>query len=262
MPSPPASSPSASLPRSPGPPPPSPSPRAVLLDAGNTLVFPDRRRIFGIYGEVGVPGDERRFHRAELFARHQLATRVEEGAAGTEPHLWREFFLTLFRRSGVPEAALERVGERVVEEHRQAHLWTRVEPGTVEALDLLLHRGYRLGVISNADGRMEAALEAAGLRGRFEFVLDSERVGAEKPDPAIFQEGLRRLDLSPPDVLYVGDLYPVDVVGARRAGLQALLLDPSGALAHPVDRIPSVRELPAHLRQRTRRASPGEAVGG
>ncbi len=236
-----------------------PHPRAVLLDAGNTLVFADRERIFGIYAEVGVAGDPERFLQAELFARHQLASRVEEGATGTEPHLWREYFLTLFRRSGVPPAALDRVGGRVVEEHRRSHLWTGVEEGTGPALDRLLAEGYRLGVISNADGRMEAVLETTGLRSRMEFVVDSHAVGVEKPDPAIFHAGVELLGLPPEEVLYVGDLFPVDVVGARRAGLQALLVDPSGRLPHPVDRIPSVTELPAYLQDRARRGSRGLA---
>jgi len=249
------------VPRSPSEPVESPHPRAILLDAGNTLVFADRKRIFRIYAEVGVQGEEERFQQAELIARHQLSDRVQEGATGTEPHLWREYFLTLFRRSGIPEDALDRVGERLVEEHRRSHLWTRVEAGTGEALDLLLAKGYRLGVISNADGRMESVLERTGLRSRVEFVMDSQEVGVEKPDPAIFHEGIRRLGLPAREVLYVGDLYPVDVVGARRAGLQALLLDPSGRLEHPVDRIPSVLHLPDYLRRLSHRG-PGDKASG
>jgi hypothetical protein len=125
-----------------------------------------------------------------------------------------------------------------VEEHRRDHLWTHVEPGTGEALDLLLGAGYRLAVISNADGRMESVLSPTGLRPYLEFVVDSGRWGSRSPIPAIFREGLRRLGL-PPRGLYVGDLYPVDVVGPG-GGLEALLLDPSGTSGHPVPRIPSV----------------------
>jgi len=81
-------------------------------------------------------------------------------------------------------------------------------------------------------------------------------VGFEKPDTRIFEEGLRRLGLPGPDALYVGDLFPVDVVGARRAGMQALLLDPSESLDLPVHRIRSVGELPAWLAaQRTDESS-------
>jgi putative hydrolase of the HAD superfamily len=223
-------------------------PRAVLLDAGNTLVFADRRRMARIYGTVGVGWEDDRFVQAELAAREQLAHRVEAGHVGTEPHLWEEYFRTIFRLTGVPDAAVGEVGDKLRKEHDRDHLWTHVEVGTEAALKTLAREGYRLGVISNADGRMEEVLERTGLRVLVEFVLDSEVVGIEKPDPRIFREGARRMEVPPAECLYVGDLYPVDVVGARKAGMSAVLLDPAERLDFPVDRIPAVRDLPAYLR--------------
>jgi putative hydrolase of the HAD superfamily len=58
--------------------------------------------------------------------------------------------------------------------------------------------------------------------------VDSGAVGIEKPDPRIFAMALALADVAPDEALYVGDLYPVDVVGARRAGLEPVLLDPLG----------------------------------
>lgn len=229
------------------------SPSAVLLDAGNTLVFVDRARVLRVYGELGVESDEKRFIAAELRARSRLSRRMEEGHTGTEAHVWRDYFETLFRLSGVPEEAVDEVGERLKAEHRKEHLWTHVEPGTRDALERLLERGYRLAVISNADGRVEALLARVGLRDLFEFVVDSEVVGFEKPDPRIFHEGTSRLGLEPGKCLYVGDLYPVDVVGARGAGMDAALVDPTGDLDYPVERIPSVRHLPERLPERPER---------
>jgi putative hydrolase of the HAD superfamily len=51
-------------------------------------------------------------------------------------------------------------------------------------------------------------------------------VGVEKPDPRVFGMALSRLGVSPSEALYVGDIYEVDVVGARRAGMDVILLDP------------------------------------
>jgi HAD superfamily hydrolase (TIGR01549 family) len=229
-----------------------PHPRAILFDAGNTLVFAHRARLLEIYRAEGVSADETLIIAAELRARAELASSVRDGLRGTEPELWRQYFMTLFLESGVPESLLSSVGRRVQEVHQEAHLWNWAEPGTTDALAALLEAGYRLGVISNADGRMEAVLTAAGLRPYLEFVVDSHRVGAEKPDPRIFHEGLRRMGLPPEEALYVGDLYPVDVVGARGVGMDAVLLDPSGVLEWPVPSIPSVLDLPAWLESRGR----------
>lgn len=251
---------------------------AVLLDAGNTLVFVDRGRVREIFRETGgveVPVD--RFREAEYEARLSLARAVEEawaeaagrgdagaredggvpddaaprsqdgGATGTEDHVWREYFLTLFRECGVSDSAIEAVGERIKEIHDAEHLWNHVEEDTGAVLDELRELGYRLAVVSNADGRVERLLEDVGVRDRFEFVLDSHVVGIEKPDPRIFLEACERLGLEPGQCLYVGDLYPVDVVGARAAGLRAVLLDPMGRLDYPVDRIRGLGELRDYL---------------
>ena len=53
-------------------------------------------------------------------------------------------------------------------------------------------------------------------------------VGVEKPDPEIFRIALRRAGVEAAEAVHVGDLYAVDVVGARRAGLEPVLLDPHG----------------------------------
>jgi putative hydrolase of the HAD superfamily len=223
-------------------------PRAILLDAGNTLLFVDPRRMLDIFADVGgVRADRETFREAEYRARLTLAGAVRDGEKGTESHVWRNYFVTLFRECGVPPERLEPVGERVKEVHDADHLWTHVEEGTQETLAQLREAGHRLAVVSNADGRVEGLLEGAGLRDYFEFVVDSHEDGVEKPDPEIFRVALDRLEVRPSEALYVGDLFPVDVVGARRAGLRTVLLDPLGRQEVDAERIPSVRDLPAYL---------------
>jgi putative hydrolase of the HAD superfamily len=94
---------------------------------------------------------------------------------------------------------------------------------------------------------VEGLIEEAGIRDYFEFVMDSHLEGVEKPDPEIFLRGCRRMGVRPEECLYVGDLYPVDVLGARSAGMDAVLLDPMDRLDYPVDRIPDVQALPGYL---------------
>lgn len=223
--------------------------RAILLDAGNTLLFVDPERVLRVLRDEGVEADRTAFREAEYRARRTLAGVVEDGHRGTEDHVWEHYFLTLFEECGVPPERMDVVGRRLQRMHRENHLWTHVEEGTHEALEALAGAGYRLAVVSNADGRVEDLLERAGLRSHLEFVVDSHAVGVEKPDPEIFRHALRRLGLEAGDCLYVGDLYPVDVVGAREAGLEAVLLDPFDRLEAPVDRIPSVTHLPAYLEE-------------
>jgi len=221
--------------------------KAVLFDAGNTLVFIDRERTIPLLQGAGADTDPERFREAECTALELISGLVDETSTGTEDDLWHQYFTTLFRENGVPEAKLDEVGASFGVLHEEEHLWTYVEADTPPALEALLRAGIRLAVISNADGRVESAIIASGIREHFEFVMDSELEGVAKPDPEIFLRACARLGLEPSECLYIGDLYPVDVLGARNAGLHAVLLDPLDRYDYPVDRIPTVAHLPAYL---------------
>src|SRR5262245_56249570 len=85
----------------------------------------------------------------------------------------------------------------------------------------------RCGVWS-ANGVFRSIVVVLGLSRHFVFVLDWYEVGVEKPDPRIFRLALERAGVRAEEAVYVGDLYSVDVLGARAAGLSAVLLDPGG----------------------------------
>jgi putative hydrolase of the HAD superfamily len=197
----------------------------VLFDAGNTLLFLDHERMASEVGAaLGLP-----ISAAALDRAVGAATRAVEGpagvAAGRADHERARLYLeALFTGAGVPGDRMDEVARTLRRLHQEWHLWCNTRPGTLEALDRLRAAGLRLGVVSNSDGRVEEALTAAGLRDRFDVILDSALVGVEKPDPAIFRAALTALAVAPEEALYVGDLYDVDVVGARAAGIEAVLL--------------------------------------
>ena len=198
--------------------------RAVLFDAGNTLLFLDYPRLArGVAEATGVP-----LSGAALEAKAGPAALALERADTTDRERAGRYLETLFRLAGVPDSSMAVVRDTLLGLHREKHLWASVKAGTIEALERLRTTGYRLAVVSNSDGRAVEGLAAAGLLAHFEAVIDSELIGCEKPDPRIFLTALERMGLSPVEALYVGDIYEVDVVGARRAGMDVILLDPLG----------------------------------
>jgi putative hydrolase of the HAD superfamily len=223
----------------------------VLLDAGNTLVFVDPRRVIPILEQAGAASAAELYHEAEREARLALALAVGQGVTGHEDQFWRDYFMTVIRSCGVPPERVEDASRTLRRLHHEDHLWTWIQEGAPEALRRVSEMGYRLGIVSNADGRVEALLQRLGLAELVEFVIDSHAVGVSKPDPRIFRMGAERLGLAPERVLYVGDLYAIDVIGSRAAGLQPLLLDPFDRLGQwDVERIASVAELPGWLATR------------
>ena len=90
----------------------------------------------------------------------------------------------------------------------------------------ILSARYRLGIVSNFYGNLEAVCQGAGLAPFFGVMIDSQRVGAEKPDPAIFQAALGPLGATPETTLFVGDSLRRDREGARRMGMGFVWIAP------------------------------------
>ena len=103
-----------------------------------------------------------------------------------------------------------------------------VAPGTREMLAGLRLAGLKLAVISNWDQRLPLLLERLELADFFDTFAISAIVGAEKPHPRIFESALADLGVTAERALHVGDSRRDDVEGALGAGMQALLLSPSG----------------------------------
>ena len=201
---------------------------AVLLDAGGVLMLPSHEPVRAALEAVGHVIDG-----ARIDAAHYAGMRGLD-AAPPGAFDWRDYLRAYVRTLEVPEprraAAIARLRERFDD---SATLWRRPIPGVGAALGALAARGLRLGVVSNAEGTCQARLAELAIcqvgpgRGApVEVVVDSHRVGVEKPDPAIFGFALRAMDLDPARCIYVGDSVRIDVAGARAAGLTPILLDP------------------------------------
>jgi putative hydrolase of the HAD superfamily len=214
--------------------------RAILFDAGGTLILVDGERTCRA---AGIAYEARAFERAEAAAVAEVRTWILRHPESTDRERLPLFLDTILRNLGLPEEEQGAAAERILREHRSANLWSRAAPGAVETLGELAGRGYRLAVVSNADGRVQALLEQAGLAPWLEFILDSAQVGVEKPDPRIFLAATERLALTPGACAYVGDIYEIDAAGARDAGLVPILV---GSCPAPefVERVP---DLPALL---------------
>ena len=92
-------------------------------------------------------------------------------------------------------------------------------------LDDLKKRGFKLGLISNVEQDMTAALDKLGLKARLDIVVTSQDAGFTKPQPEIFRYALEKADVTAAETVYIGDQYQVDVLGAKSAGIQGILID-------------------------------------
>lgn len=145
-----------------------------------------------------------------------------------------------------PGAPVDEAVARYREHHARVMVSeTRLMPGVAEALPELARRGVLMGVCSNK--RVEFTRElvrALGLSAYFACVLGPDDVDQRpKPDPAMLLEGLKRLNVSADETVYVGDMI-VDVQTARAAGVPVWIVtsDGSGVFA-PADGVQPDRVL-------------------
>ena len=89
--------------------------------------------------------------------------------------------------------------------------------GAVECLQELRAAGLALACVSDWDIGLREQLEKVGLSNHFDLVLTSAEAAAPKPDPAIFSEAVRRLQVEPGRAVHVGD-DDADRTGAEAAG--------------------------------------------
>ena len=201
--------------------------RALVCDLGGTVLSLDHPRIEHTVRAAGGEPPPEWVARAETAARHSVDEAIRGGSSPNG--VWSAFFRDYLLRAGAPAERAGAVQEELEAFHRRHHLWNRTVPGAREMLAAAARAGYRLAVISNSDGRAEWILRQVGLADAFEFVIDSQDVGIEKPDPRIFALATERLELHPEECAYVGDILTIDAEGARAAGYGSVLLDAYGA---------------------------------
>ena len=145
------------------------------------------------------------------------------------------------------DAELERAFETYLDAYRSC--WVGF-PDIDEAVDAVRARGLVTGVLTNGTRTLqEAKLAHLGLLERIGPVVCAAEIGVAKPHPDAFLAACAAVDRPAEQVLYVGDEHPVDVLGAREAGLRAVLVDRGQydrGEAEPVEeavRVRSLREL-------------------
>ena len=201
----------------------------LFLDAGGVLCHPSWRRVADTLVRHGATVTAAALAAAEQKATYDIDKASVIGSTDDRARGWLYFNLVL-NHAGVPQSdATDAALNELREYHRHDNLWEHVEADVAPALAALRDRGLKLVVVSNANGRLRHLFDRVGLTKWFDHVLDSHEWGVEKPDPRLFSLALEQSGADASRTVHVGDLYHVDVVGARQAGLRdAVLFDTAG----------------------------------
>lgn len=192
------------------------------FDAAAEVAF---ERIYEQYGlkNLGIPSAHE-FH--EVY--HPLNEKLWELYRAdqiTKEELNRTRFLKPLEHYGIHDVGLaDQLSEDYV-------YWSprivRLVPGTMELLDYLKSK-YHLHLITNGFQEVQhIKLSGSGLEPYFETRTVSEEAGVKKPNPEIFRYALEKAHATAEESLMIGDEMAVDIEGARAAGIDQLLFNPT-----------------------------------
>jgi putative hydrolase of the HAD superfamily len=216
---------------------PTPTVRAILFDLDGTLRY-NRPRFNDIlskyaieYGGLDTPENRRNAERwlhyywaQSAEALLDMQTFIEGSPAFWENHT-RRYLVAYGHTPEQAEKIAPEIYRRMGTEYKPQP-W--IPPDVFDVLQELRAAGFLLGIVSNRNHPLDEELRNFGLDDYIDFNLTAGEANSWKPDPGIFVEAILRLQVSPAEVLYVGDNYYADVIGARSAGLRPVLLDPDG----------------------------------
>lgn len=202
--------------------------RALFFDADDTIFDYQKGEHEAFRSTAEAFGLRERLDEAHaLYRTHNSAvwSALEEGEI-TQDELKVERFLRMLRDLGADENAAAEMSQHYIDRlSEQTHLL----PGAEKLVrDAAAH--YLLVLVTNGLTSVQRRrFKAAPVTRHFRKILISEEVGTAKPDPAIFSAAFEEFDITPPDVLLIGDSSSSDMGAAHNAGMDFCWLNPGGS---------------------------------
>lgn len=210
--------------------------KGVFFDAGHTLinVFPKKRfELLRYFSERCSTSDLSNldWEQGATFAELHYQESHSNPEFIKSKRFWLEHYALSLKAAGLEDLIAGKVALEILENRNQIKRDFWLEDDCINTLSSLKEKGFKLAIVSNWDGSLEEICKDLGIYYYFDFIADSYCVGCEKPDAEIFNIVMNNLQLSPTEVVHVGDLYYTDVVGALKLGITPILYDPNNLLS-------------------------------
>ena len=204
--------------------------KTIFFDAAGTLFHPPKGvgwHYRDVAARFGCDLDEQTLSHAfrTVWKRMPRRSTTREPRTGDDKPWWFDLVKEVMRECAVPKGALpiDAYFEILYAEFTRPGIW-ELYPEVQEVLSTLRPH-YRLAIISNFDGRLRPILANLQVLELFDPIIISSEVGADKPDPWIFQQALAQAGCDAAQAMHIGDEPTDDWEGAEKAGLPVFPLD-------------------------------------
>ena len=219
--------------------------KAVFFDVDFTLIYPGPTFRGEGYQQFcarhGMGVDPSVFDQAVLDASF-LLDRAQDHIY--DPQLFIRYTRHIIEHMGGRGPGLDPCAREIYREWAACQhfsLYDDVDP----TLRILTAGGLRLGLISNTHRCLTSFQSHFELEGLIAVAISSSQHGYMKPHPSIFEAALKLMNVAPHEAVMVGDSMKQDIAGARRIGMEAVLVNrsPEAPAVNDTDGIPIVRTL-------------------
>jgi putative hydrolase of the HAD superfamily len=205
--------------------------KAVCFDFFNTLAhyIPSREQIYiDVCAANGITLDPKILARkitiADMYWRDEnRKSPIEKKNKLQQFHFYVKYISRVLKEAGVKANTVLAV--KILLRMRRVSWEFVAFDDSIPTLKLLKKQGFKLGLISNIDRKIDETYQSLGFLEFLDFSITSHEIGCDKPDPRIFMAALEKVNVTPDEAIYIGDQYNMDVVGARNAGIRPLLID-------------------------------------
>ena len=203
--------------------------KAIFFDAAGTLLYLPKSVGYHyaiVANRVGLQLDAAMLDGAFHSCWRQMPARppIEGPRPDDDKGWWRQLVDRIFNQIAPDITELDRDAffEAAYSHFAEAGVW-ELFPDVIDVLKALSPH-FELAVVSNFDSRLRMILSQLGVSQYFSHLFLSSELGADKPDPLIYQRALKLSGFSPNEVLHVGDDPVRDWQGAEESGLTVFRL--------------------------------------
>lgn len=206
--------------------------KGIIFDYGGTLDSGGdhwSEVIWEAYQKAGVAVDKAEFREAYVEAERELARTLHilpEHDFGDLMLIKMRLELQWLSEHGFfPPAQVERKAKEIA-----ATCYESARSKVAQAIPVLdaLSKKYKLELVSNFYGNIGTVLKDFGIDKYFPNIIESAVVGVRKPDPEIFNLGVKDMGLKPEEVVVVGDSYRKDIEPAEKLGCKTIWIKGKG----------------------------------
>lgn len=207
---------------------------AVIFDYGNTIAhdpFDDVLKLKISDFQKALKKGGYKFTRKKIVEKWNKATREINYPHISHFRQEEPIIIKALKELGVKKSDRSKLSKKLLKIYRtgvrEVYLRGNRKKMLKSLMIFLKRKRKKLAVFSNGRRHdVRDAIKLYGIDKFLKFILSSEDIRIEKPDPGVFKIVLKKIKEAPKDVVYVGDDPVRDIQTAKKMGIKTILYIP------------------------------------